>query len=282
MIELGKYQELTVVRKEEFGVYLGESRAAGPDERILLPKRQVPAGTEMGNKISVFVYRDSEDRMIATVSRPLIALHEVAVLKVAEVTKIGAFLSWGLEKDLLLPYAEQTKDVHKGEEVLAALYIDKSGRLAATMNVYPYLSTDSPYHEGDSADGLVYQFAHNFGYFVAVDRKYSGMVPIREAQSGFQIGQTLTFRVTRVLEDGKLNLSAKKKAFEQLEPDAEKVLKKIRDDFNGTLPFDDKADPEKIKEVFGLSKAAFKRAAGHLYKERKIEIGKGFIKANDT
>lgn len=278
MIELGKTQELTVVRKEEFGVYLGESRTAGPDARILLPKRQVPEETEMGDRIRVFVYRDSDDRMIATVKEPGLHLHETATLKVVEVTKIGAFLDWGLEKDLLLPYHEQTKQVHKGEEVLAALYIDKSERLAATMNVYPYLSTDSPYHAGDNADGLVYQYAHNFGYFVAVDRKYSGMVPIREAQSGFQVGQTVTFRVTKVLEDGKLNLTAKKKAYEQMDTDSQAVLQKIADDFGGKLPFDDKADPEQIKEVFGLSKAAFKRAVGRLYKEQKIEIGKGSIR----
>ena len=279
MIELGKIQDLTVVRKEEFGVYLGESRAAGPDDRILLPKKQVPEGTEAGDKISVFVYRDSDDRLIATVRKPYVCLHEAATLKVAQITKIGAFLDWGLEKDLLLPYHEQTKEVHQGEEVLAALYIDKSGRLAATMNVYPYLSVQSPYHQGDSVDGLVYQYAHNFGYFVAVDRKYSGLIPIRESRSGYQVGQTLTCRVTRVLPDGKLDLSAAEEAYRQMDTDAEEVLAKITDDFGGTLPFDDKADPEKIREAFGLSKAAFKRAVGRLYKERKIVMEKGSIRA---
>ena len=144
MIELGKKQELTVAKLVDFGVYLGETENAGEKETVLLPKKQVPEETQKGDKISVFIYKDSSDRLIATVREPKITLGEIAVLRVAQVTRIGAFLDWGLEKDLFLPYKQQTKKLHENEEVLVALYIDKSSRLCATMKVYHYLRTDSP------------------------------------------------------------------------------------------------------------------------------------------
>lgn len=277
MIELGKKQKLTVIKIEEFGVYLGESRAAGHDERVLLPSKMAPEGTEPGDEITVFIYRDSSDRIIATTAEPKVLLHQVASLKVKEVTKIGAFLDWGLEKDLMLPYHEQTRKVKAGDTVLAALYVDKSGRLAATMNLYPYLRQDPPYSVGDTVHGTVYQLAPNFGIFIAVDGLYSGMIPKREAPAGLQPGDEGEFRITNIKEDGKMDLSAHEKAYLQMGTDADAVLEKIRDDFKGTLPFDDKADPEEIRETFGLSKAAFKRAVGHLYKERRIDIGEGRI-----
>ena len=278
MIQLGTYQELTVAGVTSIGVYLGESAAASASERILLPKKQVPEGLGVGDKLRVFVYKDSSDRLIATVNEVKVTLHQVATLTVRQMTKIGAFLDWGLEKDLLLPFHEQTKNLHEGEEVLCALYIDKSGRLAATMKVYPYLKLNSPYQSGDTVEGLIYQYAHNFGYFVAVDRQYSGLIPRREAQEKHQVGETLTLRVTRILEDGKLDLSPHQKAYLQMDVDADSIFEIIENDYAGDLPFDDKADPDVIRETFGLSKAAFKRAVGRLYKERKVEIAGGHIK----
>ncbi|MDO4620528.1 MAG: S1-like domain-containing RNA-binding protein [Lachnospiraceae bacterium] len=278
MIEIGKYQELTVVNKRDHGIYLAESADADMSSRVLLPTKQIPEGTQPGDRIRVFVYRDSNDRLIATTAKPLLALHEVAVLEVAETTPIGAFLSWGLEKDLLLPFHEQTRRVAAGERVLAALYEDKSGRLAATMKIYPYLRTDSPYHTGDSVTGTVYQLTDSFGVFVAVDGIFSGLIPKKEAQGRFTPGDELKLRVTRVREDGKLDLSPHEKVYLQMDIDAEAVLACIRDEYHGELPFDDKADPERIKEEFGLSKAAFKRAVGRLYKEHKIVIEGGRIR----
>ncbi len=278
MIELGKIQELCVVKEATIGVYLGTEEGADERNRILLPKKQVPPNTAVGDCIEVFVYRDSDDRLIATIHEPKLTLHETATLKVKQMTKIGAFLDWGLEKDLLLPFHEQTKNLHEGEEVLVALYIDKSKRLAATMKVYPYLSTESPYKVGDNVEGLVYQYAANFGYFVAVDGKYSGLIPKREAQAGYKIGQNLDFRVTRVLDDGKLDLSTHQKAYMQMNVDADAVLEKIENDYEGLLPFDDKASPDDIREIFGLSKAAFKRAVGRLYKERRVILENGTIR----
>lgn len=277
MIELGKMQKLTVVKKEDFGVYVGETPDAGPKERVLLPAKQVPEGCGEGDEITVFIYRDSSDRLIATTTRPLVLLHGVASLRVKEVTKIGAFLDWGLEKDLFLPFHEQTMRVRAGDEILAALYVDKSGRLAATMKLYPYLRQDPPYRIGDQVSGTVYQVAPNFGVFIAVDRMYSGMIPKREAPADLKPGDTGEFRVTNVKEDGKLDLSAGKKAYLQMAEDAEAVLLRIHEEYDDILPFDDKAEPEKIREVFGLSKAAFKRAVGRLYKEKKIVIEEGRI-----
>ena len=278
MIALGKKQELTVAKVVDFGVYLGEKETAGEKDTVLLPGKQVPEGTKKGDKLSVFIYKDSQDRLIATTREPKLFLGETAVLRVAQVSRIGAFLDWGLEKDLFLPYKEQTKKVHEGEEILVALYIDKSSRLCATMKVYHYLQTDSPYAQGDTVTGLVYEISDNFGVFVAVDEKYSGLIPKQEAQGNYKPGDELTCRVTAVREDGKLTLSAKKKAYIQLHEDAESVYEIIQE-FEGELPFDDKASPEIIQREFGLSKNPFKRAVGHLLKEKKIEMKNGKIYA---
>ena len=213
---------------------------------------------------------------IATVREPRITVGKTAVLTVRQVTRIGAFLDWGLEQDLLLPYHEQTCRVKEGEEVLAALYVDKSGRLCATMKVYPYLSTRSPYGIGDEVQGRVYELSDNFGVFVAVDDTYSALIPAREAAGKYTPGQILSLRVTGVKEDGKLDVSDRQKAYLQINEDAEAVLLLI-EDYGGVLPFDDKASPEIIKEEAGLTKNAFKRAVGHLLKEKKAEIRDGKI-----
>lgn len=275
-MELGKKQKLVVVKTVDFGVYLGDRQDAGETDRVLLPGKEVPEGTKEGDQMEVFLYKDSSDRLIATTRTPELMINQVGFLKVAQVTKIGAFLSWGLEKDLFLPYKEQTKKVHEGEEVLVSLYIDKSSRLCATMKVYHYLKTKSPYILGDTVTGVVYEVSDNFGVFVAVDGQYSGLIPKQEAQGNYKVGEELTLRVTQVREDGKLNLSAKQKAHIQLHEDAQSVYEIIQD-FEGVLPFDDKASPEIIQREFGLSKNAFKRAVGHLLKEEKIELKNGKI-----
>ena len=276
MLNLGRKQKLTGEKKVEFGVYLSESREAAEKERVLLPAKQVPQGTDEGDVLEVFLYRDSRDRMIATTREPKLTLGGLAVLQVVQTGKIGAFLDWGLEKDLLLPFREQTVKVHTGDQVLVSLYLDKSSRLCATMKVYPFLKTNSPYAIGDTVDGLVYEISGNFGVFVAVDNQYSGLIPKREAQAGYRVGQNLKLRVTEVKEDGKLTLSARGKAYEQIREDSENVLQVIRE-FAGVLPFDDKASPEVIQREFGLSKAAFKRAVGRLLKEKQVELRDGKI-----
>lgn len=178
MIEIGKRQELAIVKKVEFGVYLADTiEEAQPEEKVLLPGKEVSRDAEIGDIIDVFIYRDSKDRLIATTRQTEISVGETAVLEVKEVGKIGAFLGWTLEKDLLLPFREQTKRVEPGEECLAALYVDKSGRLCTTMKVYPYLRLDSPYQKDDKVEGRVYEISDRFGVFVAVDDCYSGLIP---------------------------------------------------------------------------------------------------------
>ena len=273
MIELGKKQKLYMSRRTEHGVYLSDivTQKKGESEEVLLPNNQVPEDIKRADEIEVFVYRDSKDRMIATTNTPKIQLGEIRVLKVVSVAKIGAFVDWGLEKDLLLPFAEQTKKVIPGEEVLVLLYIDKSNRLALTMNVYEKLSCDSPYKKDDKVTGRVYQISNRFGAFVAVDDMYSALIPAKEVLPDIRIGRVIDARVVEVREDGKLTLSARDKAYIQMDTDAQKVMEVI-DSFDGVLPFSDSASPEVIKREFGMSKNAFKRAVGRLYKERKIVI----------
>lgn len=270
MIRLGEKQTLTVVKKVEFGVYLAEKQQ--DESRVLLPRKQVPQGTEIGDTLEVFVYKDSKDRIISTMETPKLMMDQVAVLRVVSVQKIGAFLDWGLEKDLFLPYKEQAGRIYEEDEVLVRLYIDKSSRLCASMKgIYEMLSTDSPYKTGDMVQGRVYEFSNNFGAFVAVDDKYSALVPRHEDHSFLRIGDMIEARVTDVKPDGKLDLTLREKAHLQMDKDAERVLE-VLEEYAGVLPFNDKASPEIIMREMKMSKSAFKRAVGHLYKERKIEI----------
>ena len=276
MIELGKTQTLYVVNQVDFGVYLGETANAPAAERVLLPKKQVPEEIRTGDTLEVFIYKDSQDRLIATTRKPVLQVGELAVLPVAQTAKVGAFLDWGLEKDLLLPFREQTARVREKDECLVALYVDKSSRLCATMKVYHYLSTDSPYQAGDMVRGRVYEISDRFGIFVAVDDKYSGLIPHQEAQGNYHVGDVLTLRVSQVKEDGKLTLSSRQKAYLQIEEDAHMILGVI-EEFGNVLPFEDKADPKVIQREFGLSKNAFKRGVGHLLKAGKIRMEDGKI-----
>lgn len=277
MIELGKRQDLTVVKKVDFGVYLAENEAAAATgEKVLLPMKQVPEGTALKDTINVFIYKDSQDRLIATCKKSLLELGEIALLRVVSVSRIGAFLDWGLEKDLFLPFKEQTARVREGEECLVTLYIDKSDRLCATMRLYHSLRTDSPYKEGDTVRGRVYELSDNFGVFLAVDHLYSALIPKKEAQGKYTPGDEVTVRVVKVREDGKLTVSPHQKAYLQMDVDSANIMQ-VLEEFAGVLPFDDKVSPEVIKREFGISKAAFKRAVGRLLKEEKITIRDGRI-----
>ncbi|MGN1204634.1 MAG: S1 RNA-binding domain-containing protein [Lachnospiraceae bacterium] len=275
MIRLGETQKLTVVKRTEFGVYLAEENEG--EERVLLPIKQVPEGTQTGDAVEVFIYRDSKDRLISTTHTPLLKMGEVARLTVADVNKFGAFLNWGLEKDLFLPFKQQTVKVKKGDTPLVSLYIDKSSRLCATMNVYENLRKDSPYGKDDRVTGVVYETSPNFGLFVAVDDKYSALIPKKEVYGDIKVGDTVTARVTGVKEDGRLDLSVREKAYLQIEQDAEKVLR-VLDSFDGAMPFNDKASPEVIRREMQMSKNEFKRAVGHLLKNGMIEIGEKSIR----
>lgn len=271
MLEIGKRQLLTIVKKVEFGVYLAKKQEADPEEKVLLPRKEVPENAQIGDEIEVFLYRDSKDRMIATVRQPKLSLGEAALLRVKENGKIGAFLDWGLEKDLLLPFREQVRKVRPGEECLVALYLDKSRRLCATMKVYHYLRTDSPYEKDQKVTGTLYEISDKFGAFVAVDNCYSALIPKKEPLGNAKVGDTVEARITEVLKDGKLSLSLREKAYIQMNEDAQKLLKLLKEQ-GGELPVGDKSAPEKIKELTGMSKNEFKRAAGNLYRQRLIKV----------
>lgn len=266
MIELGKKQALMVVKKTEFGVYLGNS-----EDKVLLPAKFAGEEVEIGDSITVFVYRDSMDRLIATTNEPLITLGEVKALKVKQITKIGAFLDWGLEKDLLLPFKEQTVKVTEGKTYPVALYIDKSNRLCATMKIYKYLKTTNQYSTGDTVYGTAYERIERFGMFVAIDNMYQGLIPNKALYGSVSVGDEIKATVSRVHEDGKIELALRSHAYLQIDEDSD-IIYDVLVSNGGSLPFNDKSDPEIIRQEFNMSKAAFKRACGHLLKAGKIQI----------
>ena len=281
-MRLGYMQTLVAVKKTDFGLFLTDiekkddkSRALG--DEVLLPKNQVTEDMRVGSEIEVFLYKDSEDRMIATRLVPYIKIGEIKKLKVKEVNKIGAFLDWGLPKDLLLPFKEQIYDIKPGDEILVTVYIALSDRLCATMDLYSRLSLLPPYQKDDMVKGTVYQVHEQFGAYVAVDNKYSALVPKKELHRELKPGDEIEARVLEVKEDGKLDLSLRQKAYVQMDAESALVLDKLKQ-AGGSLPYQDKSSAEEIKEEFNLSKAAFKRAIGRLYKERVIVIEKDGIR----
>lgn len=272
-MKLGEIQKLKIEKKVDFGVYLTDG-----SERVLLPKKQVPADAKPGDELEVFVYKDSKDRLIATTKAPKLTLGQFGVLTVSQINKIGAFLDWGLEKDLFLPFHEMTRQPSEGDEILVRVYIDKSQRLCASMKgIYELLSKKPPYAVGDEVEARVYEFGHDFGTFVAIEDKYTAMIPRHEDASNLRIGDIIMVRITGIKEDGKCDVTIRDKAYVQMDADAEKLME-IIESYAGVLPFTEKASPEVIKRETGMSKAAFKRAVGRLYKERKITLDGGKIR----
>ena len=270
MVEIGKIQKLEILRMTSVGAFLN-SKEDSDDDDILLPNNQIDSDLEVGDEVEVFVYRDSEDRLIATVNKPKLTLGQLAYLKVVDVTKIGAFMDWGLEKDLLLPFNEQTVRVRVGKEYLVALYLDKSQRLCATMDIYKYLQEDAPYKEDARVRGIVYKVNEDVGVFVAVDNTYYGLIPKSEVFREYKVGERIEARVVRAREDGKLDLSMREKAYLQMDEDSKLILEKLENN-NGILYLNDKSDANAIKLELNMSKNAFKRAVGRLLKEGKIKF----------
>ena len=281
-MRLGYMQTLVAVKKTDFGLFLTDiekkdDKTRDLGDEVLLPKNQVTEDMRVGSEIEVFLYKDSEDRMIATRLVPYIKIGEIKKLKVKEVNKIGAFLDWGLPKDLLLPFKEQIYEIKPGDEILVTVYIDLSDRLCATMDLYSRLSLLPPYQKDDMVKGTVYQVHEQFGAYVAVDNKYSALVPKKELHCELKPGDEIEARVLEIKEDGKLDLSLRQKAYVQMDADSALILDKLKQ-AGGSLPYQDKSSADEIKEEFNLSKAAFKRAIGRLYKERVIVIEKDGIR----
>ena len=272
MWELGKTTRLAVDHFTDNGAYLKrEDDLSEKPETVLLPNRYIPEGTKKGDALEVFLYRDSEDRPIATTDRPLIEAGGLAQLKIKAVTKIGAFLDWGLSKDLFLPYKEQRGELKAGQNVFVTLYVDKSDRLCASMHVDRFFRNDPPYKEGDRVSGTVYALNPEIGAFVAVDGLYYGLIPKQELYEKLHVGDAVEARVLKKRPDGKLNLSTRKKAYAQMKTDAEIVMEHL-DMAGGILGLGDKSDAVLIKAELAMSKSAFKRAAGGLMKAGKIRV----------
>ena len=283
MFDLGNVQELYIDHKTDFGVYLTDEKGkiGSKSQCVLLPRKQVDKNAKIGDSVQVFIYKDSKDRLIATTAMPKLTIGNLAVLSVVEVNNVGAFLDWGLEKDLLLPFSEQIVKVKPGDKFLVGLYIDKSERLCATMKIYDYLSTDSPYEKDQFVTGIVTGKNPEYGVFVAVDNKYNGLIQNKEVVRNLRIGDEVHARVLEVRDDGKMNLSLREKIHVQMGIDCMNIMKKLEEN-NGFLPYHDKSSPEEIREEFNMSKNEFKRAIGKLYKMKKIVIStKGIRLTNE-
>lgn len=266
-IKIGKKNSLKVDRLTSVGAFLEGDGESGD---ILLPKKDVPEELREGDIVNVFIYRDSEDRLIATIKKPIAEVGDMLYLKVVDVTPIGAFMDWGLSKDLFLPLREQTTRVKVGKGYLAKIYLDKTERLCATMRVDDCLTTGGEYKPGETVVGTVYSVNENLGAFIAIEDKYFGFVHNSEKYKDYQVGDQDSFRVIRVREDGRVDLSTKLLAHQQMDVDAEEILQLLKVK-QGFLPLNDKSDPDDIKRYFSMSKNAFKRGIGRLLKEKLIQ-----------
>lgn len=272
MTELGRMQKLAVVNEEQRGLFL----AGG----VLLPRQQAPQGLATGDEIEVFVYQDPAAGLVATPVRPKLLLGELAMLKVVDTTKFGAFLDWGLEKDLLLPHKEQVGQVIKGQSYLVGLFVNARGRLTATMRVYDLLQAGAPYKKNDRVQGVIYSINRELGAFVAVDNKYHGLIANNELFGSHAPGDQVTVRVKQVRPDGKLDLSLREAAHHEIEHDAQKIMDKLQLN-GGVLLLNDYSPPEEINAQLAMSKRAFKRAVGRLLLQEAITITDTGIQARD-
>lgn len=274
MIKLGEIQDLTIKRFTAIGAYLNSEESEEDD--ILLPKLQVPKDASVGDVIEAFVYKDSKDRIISTTKRPKLTVGLMGHLEVIDSSKVGAFLDWGLEKDLFLPFAETVGALEIGKKYLVGVYIDKSNRICATMKVRNLLTTESPYKENNITKGTIYSINRDIGAFVAVDDKYDGLIPKKEILGVYEVGEVVEVRINKVLEDGKLDLSLRDRDYIQMDSDSKMIVAKLKEK-GGTLNLHDKSTPDEINKELKMSKAGFKRAIGRLYKEGIIELKKDGI-----
>ena len=260
-------KHLRVLQNTEIGSFLSLSDG----QKVLLPFAEQTEQPAVGETVSVYLYQDKGGRLTATMRTPHLRDNELGILKVSDVTRIGLFLDNGVPKELLVPFREQICTPKQGRDVLVRVYRDKSGRQAATMRVYQHLENKAPYEKDDQVTGFVYEINPDIGVFVAVDGKYFGLIPKSEVFEPYCYGMSVSCRVLRVREDGKLDLSGREKSYVSIEKDAAAVLKEL-EAHGGRLEYADRADAAMIEAVYHMSKNQFKRAVGHLYRERKIEI----------
>lgn len=268
---LGQKATLVVRRFTASGAFLGDPEDKRPEAPcLLLIGSEIPIGSQVGDVLDVFVYLDSEDRPLATIRTPKLSLGEVTFLRVTTLTSFGAFVDWGLAKELLVPFKEQTRDLHVGSREPIGLYLDDTGRLAGTMRVAELLDLEpSNFTEDSWVDGEAWRNDPDVGLFAILERRFLGMVPATEPHR-LTRGQAARFRVSHLHADGKVELSLRAHAHEELENDAELVLRVVTKP--GATLVGDHSSPELLREVFGLSKKAFKRAAGRLLKQGLVEL----------
>ena len=267
MIEIGKYNTLKIERDTQVGLYLTDGK-----EDILLPNKYVPREFEIGEEIIVFVYLDHEERPVATTLEPYIYLNEFALLRVNYTNKFGAFLDWGLEKDLFVPFREQARPMEKGKRYLVYMYIDeKSNRLVGTSKINQFLSNESlTVEKGEEVD-LIISHITDMGINVIINEQHKGLMYKDEVYEDLRTGDRMKGYIKTIRPDNKIDVSLQKEGFENIEPNAEKILDELRAS-RGFLRLNDDSHPEDIKTVLKMSKKTFKKAIGTLYKQKLIEI----------
>ena len=266
MLEIGKYNQLEVMRISATGAYLASE--AG---EILLPQKYVPAGLQPGDTVKVFVYLDATEQPAATTQAPKTQVGEFAVLQVTDNSRFGSFLDWGLEKDLLVPFSEQPVPMKKGERYLVRIYLDKSGRIAASAKIGRFLeAVDIRLDVGEEVELIIYEFT-DLGAKVIINGRYNGLLFRNEIYGRPEPGTRLKGYVRKIREDRKIDVTLKKSGPQGSEGDKERILKALRDQ-GGFLPLGDKSPPELIGEMFKMSKKTFKKALGNLYKEGFVEL----------
>lgn len=273
MLHLGVFNELTILRFTSVGAYLGDDE----DNDVLLPTKYIPQGAELGDTISVFLYLDSEDRIIATTLKPLLELHEFGLLKVNQVSHFGAFLEWGIEKDLFVPFKEQHLKMEEGKSYIVYLYLDEAtNRLVASSRIKRFLEFEVVrVNEGDEVDLLIHSTTE-LGKNVIVNDTYSGLIYKNDIIRTLRFGEKCKGFVTKVRDDGKLDIALEKPGFEKLELNSQRLLDIIKSN-DGKLYLTDKSDPDRIREEVGMSKKTFKAAVGILYKLRMIQLKEDHI-----
>lgn len=266
MFLIGRYNTLKIARITASGAFLETGEGD-----VLLPGKFIPEGAEPGDSIDVFIYRDSEDRLVATVQKPRAVVGEFALLRVKDTTRVGAFLDWGLDKDLLLPFGEQPSPVKKGEQVLVRLYLDNSGRIAASARLEKFLRpADGSLSEGDDVELQPYSFT-DLGAKVVINNSYGGLLFRNELYARPVKGERLRGYVRKIRDDGKIDVTLRKGGAQEATSDREAILAALKAN-GGFLPLTDKSTPEAISELLRMSKKSFKKGAGGLYKEGLIDM----------
>jgi predicted RNA-binding protein (virulence factor B family) len=281
MIKIGEFNNLTIVRKASFGYFL-DAETGDSEDDVLLPNGNTE-GREfsVGDKVDAFIYRDSKDRFVATLKNPKAQVRDIAYLKVVSVTSLGAFVDFGLERDILVPMKEQKYDLETGNKYLFYLYVDKTNRLAASTDIDKHLVNSSEYKVDDELTGIAYGIQTNGSVMVAVDNKFRGVILSNEYYTDIKPGYEIKLRVKRVYEDGKLGLTPRGRAVEERTQLEEEILKYLNK-HGGTMPYNDKSSPEDIRRVFNQSKNYFKNALGGLMRKGLIaqdENGTRIIKS---